>query len=425
MLRHSRRQVSYATIAGASLLTLALGVGAFPRIAAAWPVGQDGTVTLDDFTVTATNGNIVTIKHAEFEGTNLTEEEIKKLLTPDTPADEEAALAQKLKAGSISIPLVDVAVKKGGAVHIHDVTASDIDSGKIGKFGFASVDGSGTDEDGPVSIKSGAFKMENADLADALGSLGNPSQISPTNHLGYVSWQGVDFVVPDKEAGAGKTTHIALTSFELRNNYDGAILKDAAMKLKGLIIEPSKGSEFANNLAMMNYTRLELNSTIAAHYDAASKKFTLDDFTLDDAGAGAIGLKASFENIDPALFGADSAARMGAVADGAISSLEIKVVNAGLFEKSIAFFADQQKTTAAALKKQWTDAAGQMLPAVLGGDPSALKIAAEAQKFIGAPTNLTIAVHPKSGALKFSDAMAGGDPMALVSTLDISASANK
>jgi len=156
MVRHSTRQVPRATIAAVSLLALALGVGAFPKIAAAWPVGQEETVALDNFTVTATNGNVITIKHAEFQGTNLTEEEIKKLLTPDTPADEETALAQKLKAGSISIPLVDVAVKKGGAIHIHDISASDVDSGKIGKFGFASVDGSGTDEDGPVSIKSGS-----------------------------------------------------------------------------------------------------------------------------------------------------------------------------------------------------------------------------------------------------------------------------
>ena len=425
MVRHSTRQVPRATIAAVSLLALALGVGAFPKIAAAWPVGQEETVALDNFTVTATNGNVITIKHAEFQGTNLTEEEIKKLLTPDTPADEETALAQKLKAGSISIPLVDVAVKKGGAIHIHDISASDVDSGKIGKFGFASVDGSGTDEDGPVSIKSGSFKMENADLADALGSLGNPAQISPTSHLGYLSWQGVDFIVPDKEAGPGKTTHIALASFEIRNNYDDAIFKDAAMTLKGLVIEPAQGSEFANNLAMMNYSRLELSSTIAAHYDAAAKKFTLDDFTLNDVGAGAIGLKASFENIDPALFGADASARMGAVAGAAISSLEIKVVNAGLFEKSVTFFAAQEKITADALKKKWMDVTGQMLPMVLGGDPSALKIAAEAQKFIGAPTNLTIAVRPKSGAFKFSDAMGGGDPMALISTLDISASANK
>ena len=82
---------------------------------------------------------------------------------------------------------------------------------------------------------------------------------------------------------------------------------------------------------------------------------------------------------------------MGALAGGGIAAIEVKFVNAGLFEKSVAYFAAQQKTTPEAVKKQWAAAAGQMLPAVLGGDPSALKVAAEAQKFIAAPTNLTIA----------------------------------
>ena len=58
-------------------------------------------------------------------------------------------------------------------------------------------------------------------------------------------------------------------------------------------------------------------------------------------------------------------------------------------------------------------------------DPSASKIAGEAQKFINAPTNLTISVKPKSGSFKFADAMGGGDPMAVIGTLDIAAVANK
>ena len=179
MLRHPTRRVSSLTIAGGSLLTLAFGVSVLSQSAAAWPVGQEDNVTLDDFTTTSKDGGVITIKHAEFQGTNLSKEEIVKLLTPDTLAEDETALLQKAKFGEVSIPLIDVAPKKGGAIHIHDVTANDVDSGKIGKFAIASIDGAGTDEDGPVSIKSGALLVENADLTDALASAKDPKQISP------------------------------------------------------------------------------------------------------------------------------------------------------------------------------------------------------------------------------------------------------
>jgi hypothetical protein len=425
MLCHSNRlAVSRTALAGASLLALALGVGAFPRNAAAWPVGQEDTVTLDDFTTTSKEGAKITIKHADFKGTNLSKDEIVKMLTPDTSADDETALVQKFKVAEMSIPLIDIVPKDGGAVHVHDVMGKDIDSGKIGKFSISGIDGGGTDKDGPVTIKTGALTLEDADLTDALGAAKDPSQISPMAHLGHFSWVGVDMTVPDKDAG-GKPIHIALGSMEARNTYDGDVFKQGETTLKNLVIEPAAGSEFANNIGILGYKSVQLTAHIAAHYDAGAKKLTLDDFTIDSANAGAIGLKADFTDIDPSVFGPDANARLAAVAGGGVSGVEIKFANAGLFEKSVAFFADQQKLTPEALKKQWQAAAGQMLPAVLGGDPSALKIAGEAQKFIGAPTNLTVVVKPKSGSFKFADAMSGGDPMAVISTLDIVATANK
>jgi len=42
----------------------------------------------------------------------------------------------------------------------------------------------------------------------------------------------------------------------MRNNYDGATFKDGVTKLKSLVVEPSPGSEFANNLAILGFKRL-------------------------------------------------------------------------------------------------------------------------------------------------------------------------
>ena len=58
MFHLSLRPASRAALAGASLLTLALSLGAFPHGAAAWPVGQDDEVALDDFTATSKDGAV-------------------------------------------------------------------------------------------------------------------------------------------------------------------------------------------------------------------------------------------------------------------------------------------------------------------------------------------------------------------------------
>ena len=415
--------VSRAPIAGACLLGVAFGVGSCPRLAAA---AQDpATVTLDDFTVTSQRGDVVTIKHAVFEGANLSKQEIVVMLTPDTSSVDELALVRKLKAASISIPSIDIAKKKGGAIHIHDVSATDVDSGKIGKLSFSGIDGGGTGDDGPMSVKSGALHLENADLSGALGPGGDSDQSAPMAQLGFFSWEAVDVVAPDQDGPARSgSIHLSLASIESRNTFEGATFKDSTTTLKGLTIEPSKGSEFANSLGQLGYASVQLSASAVVRYDAGGKTLTIEDITLDYANAGSIGIKANFGGIDPALFGKDRGAQMAAVADGDIASLELKFVNNGVVEKAAAYFAQQQKTTPDALRQQWA-AAGQMLPVLLGGDPAALNLAAEAQKFIAAPGTLTIALRPKADALKFTDFLAMADPSALLAKVNIEASANK
>jgi hypothetical protein len=417
-----------AFLAGASLLTLAFGLLMNGGIVAAWPVDSSGTVSLDDFTATSKDGDLMTIKHADFEGTNLTKDEIEKILSPDAADDDKTALIQKMKVGKMSIPLIDLAMKNGGSFHIHDVEGSDIDSGKIGALAFSSFDGSGPDKGGKVAIKAGALKVANADLSTALAAATHAEGATPASQsqLGSFSWQGLDFTVPEKEGGAAdKTIHIAVASIDLQNKYDGETFKDGALTVKGLAVEPANGTDFASSLGLLGYSRLDLGVTSAVHYDADAKTLAIDDISFSGDKMGSFGVKANFGGVGPEFFGASNDARMAGLMDASISALELKFINAGLFEKAVAYFAKDQNAKPEDVKKQWSDAAGQMLPAMMGGDPAALKLAAAAQKFIAAPTDLTITLKPKSGSLKFADAMALGDPMAALSKIDITASAGK
>jgi hypothetical protein len=389
----------------------------------AWPTGEGGDVTLDNFVTTDKDGAKITIKHAEFTNTNLEKDDIEKLLTPQTPNDVRLGLIQKLKADKISIPVIDLSPKKGGEAHLKDFEASNIDAGRVGKLSIAGIEGAGDDNGVKVAIKSGALLLEDADLAEVLKATGGSAAGAPKGRLGHLTWQAVDIVAPDDKT-PGKTMHIAFGSFELKSDYDGDVLKQGSTALKGFVFEPAPGSEFANQLAMLGYSRLELAAVIGAHYEAGAKSLSLEEFTIEGAQMGSVGLKADFGDIDPALFTGDEGARMQALLGGSIASIQIKLVNSGMFEKALAFYAKQEGTTADALKLQVAATTTQMVPVLLGGSPDALKVASEAQKFITEPKNLTLSVKSKGAPLKASDFM-GGDPTAILGKVDISAVANQ
>jgi len=236
---------------------------------------------------------------------------------------------------------------------------------------------------------------------------------------------GLDIVAPDPENAPGQTIRVAIGSIEVRNEYSGGSIKQGGAKVAGILIEPSPGSEAGKSLASLGYSKVELAMTIGAKYQADSKTFALENFVVDGAEMGSLGVKADFTDVSPQLFGADSAGRMQALLDAGVASLEIKLVNGGMFEKALAYYAKQQGLSSDALRAQWSAMVGQTAPALLGGGPAGLALGTEAQKFVAEPKNLTISAKVKNGALKASDFMAIGDPAEFARKVDISAAANR
>jgi hypothetical protein len=407
----------------ASFFALVLSAQA---IAAASCANAAGNVSLDNLTLVSNDGAKFFIKHADFINTTLDKDEIQKLLNPDTSKDDEFTLIKKLKADRISIPAVDMSPKAGGTVHIRDFEADNVDSGKVAKLAISGIDGDGADEKGgKVLIKSGALRVENADIEDVLKATGASQQGAPKGRLGHLTWEAVDIVAPDEKNGAGKTLHVAIGAFDLTSDYDGDVIKQGTTTLKGLVIEPSAGSDLADQLAALGYSRLELGAAIGARYEAGAKSLALDNLTIDGVQMGSIGLKATFGDLDPSFFSGDQATRLQALTGASIAALQVKLVNAGLFEKAIAFYAKQGNTTPDALKQQIAAATTQMVPLFLGGSPDSLKVVTEIQKFINAPKNLTLSVKAKSEPLKAADFVGVNDPSEIVNKLDISAAANQ
>ncbi|HEY1942256.1 MAG TPA: hypothetical protein VGH40_09045 [Roseiarcus sp.] len=408
------------------LIALAVAAPLFGGLPAlAWPVGASGDVAIENFTVKSKDGDTFLIPHADFANTNLSKDEIGALLNPDTPEADKRALVTKLKADKIAAPSIEIDAKDGAKIKVHDFLVTDIDGGRVGKFGFSSIDSSATSATSPVSFKSGSLQVEGLDVADLLKAVDGSDGGGKSGRLEHLTWNAIDIVAPDSQNAESKPVHIALGAIELRGGYSGDVLREASTKLSGVVIEPAADSDEGKNLADLGYSKVELAVNVSANYKAEAKTFTLDNFTVDGLQMGSLALKADFSDVPAELLAGDKEARLQALLECGVASLELRLVNAGLFEKALALAAKQQGSTPDALKQQWSAMIGQMAPLFLGGSPSALQAAAETQKFIASPHNLTIALKAKGDALKANDFMAISDPAAFLGKVDISAAANQ
>jgi hypothetical protein len=236
---------------------------------------------------------------------------------------------------------------------------------------------------------------------------------------------GIDVVAPDPGGAPGQSVHVAVGSIAVHNDYAGDSIERGDTKISGVVIEPAPDSEAGKALASFGYSKIELAMTVGVKYEADAKTFAFENFTVDGVEMGSVGLKADFTDVAPTLFGADNGGRIQALLEAGVAAIEVKLVNGGLFDKALAYSAKQQGVAPDALRAQWSAMVGQTAPVLLGGSPSSLALAAEAQKFIADPKNLTVTVKAKSGALKAGDFMAITDPSEFVGKLDVAAAANR
>ena len=405
-------------------LTVVAFAGAMSFLAPSCAWAADD-VALDDLTLKGKDGGTVVIPHADFTNTNLSADEIRAMLSPDTPEADKRDLVKRFKADKVSAASIDILAKDGTKFTLRDFTANDLDAGRVGKLGLSGLEGASVSDGSPVSIKSGAFLVEGLDMADMLKAVDGGAKGGQKGRMDHLTWSAIDITTATAHGGAGKAMHIALASADVHSGYSGDTLKEGSTKLVGLVIEPAPDTDEGKNLASFGYSKVELGVDVSANYKADAKTLSLDNFTVDGVQMGSIGLKANFSGVSPAIFAADNDNRLQALFESGVASLEIKLVNSGLFEKTLAYFAKQQNATPAALQQQWSELVGQMAPAFLGGNASALKAAKEVQTFVASPHNLTIAIKAKGGSLTATDFMTISDPAAFANKLDITAAANQ
>jgi hypothetical protein len=384
-------------------------------------------VSLDNLTFTTKAGGTATIKHVEFDGTNLSKDEVAKLFSGTPTREELAPIIAKLQASKILVPEMVVTDAAGtGSMTFHDFQATSISAGKIAHMTLAGFDGGGTDPDvGPVTMHSGQIAIDGGDFSRLLPALRDGDMAGAGSaQITHFTWQGFTMTFPDKDtpamAAGGNLYKVAVASVEGQGTYAGDLPNKGFGELKSLTIEPPKASKFGQGLAEFGYDRIDIGFTMSGSYDANAKTYVLDDYTIHAVDAGSLGFKAQFGGIDKSAFSGDQMSRLAALANGNISSVAVSFVDNGLFEKAVAYIAKTQKTTPDAIKEQWSVMAAQVLPAFLGANPAALKLAAAVTKFIAAPKALTITAKAKGSPLAFSE-LTTAAPALLLQRVDLDA----
>lgn len=387
-----------------------------------------GDVTLDHVTVNEKDATIL-FPHISVVNTNLTSDEVGRLFSGATDKKDQNALLAKMTASSVSIPQIQV-TEKDGSITLHDFVAKNIDAGKVGDLSFSGADGS---FEGPhhaaITIKAGALAIQNIDFTAAIAA-GSPALSTQTPpRMAHFTWAGFQATGPDqgtpKDAEGGNLWRVSLGSLEGNGSYQGGIPLKSSIIMTDLTIAPPPASKAGTMLQAFGYKQIVLGMTVSGSYDPSKRAYSLDEYQLKGAGVGAVGVKAALDSVGVAVFSAPPKARMAALEQGVLQTLDIQLVNKGLFEKALAWVAAKHGIPADGLRKQWAAAATLLIPVMLKGDPDSLALAQAVTNFINDPKTLDVSITAKGEGVKLADMEAMFGDKTLISHFAIKASAGR
>ena len=216
-----------------------------------------------------------------------------------------------------------------------------------------------------------------------------------------------------------------MKSASAKTDYAGDLPTKAVASFDGMYFVAPPSSQAGAMLSSFGYNRLEFGLNFDGSYNPANRTFALTNYSLTGLNAGSLAFSGGFADVDGAAFTSTMIGRLDAMMKGKISNLNLRYVDAGLFEKALVFYAQSQGKSPAAVRKEWSMMIVGMLPMVMGGDPAALKISEALSAFVSQPKSLSISLKGKNGPVAIADLSALSNPMALLSMVEITAVANR
>ena len=374
----------------------------------------------------------VLIPRIEVVGANVTRADIEQLLTPDLPAAARAELTMNMQAQRIFVPQVIVTRtdKDKSRFVVRDYLVTNLDRARFDRISIGGVEGTVTGENkGEGKFVSGPIVLEGGDFSKVAAAAKAGSPADGVAKLRLFTWAGFEMTMPDTDlpasASGGNMYRIGMKSVRAVTDYAGDVPTRAVANFNGLYFYAPPGSEAGRTLASFGYERIEFGLNFDGAYNPTTKSFTLTDYSISGLNAGSLALSGGFADIDGSTFTADNAGRLAALMKGKIDGVNLRYVDAGLFDKALAFYATSQGKNVTAVRKEWSLMIVGMLPMLMGGNPAALKLSEALSEFVSQPKSLSISLKGKNGPVGMADLMKFADPMFLLSQVDITAVANR
>jgi hypothetical protein len=384
-------------------------------------------VVLDDLVIASAPGTSAKIRRVEVTGTNLTQDELRRLFTGAADEPEAKALIGRLQASRIAVPEISLAGKAPGSVAtIRDIVLTDVAAGRVGRLALAGAEGSVTDANGTSSFRSARLTLDDVDLGGVVTAIGTARSPSSAR-VSRVAWDGFEVSFPDEQtpptAPGGNRITVALRSLTMNATYEGEVATRGTIGIDGLTVLMPKASQAGAALAAAGYEKLDLGLRLTANYDAARRVLSVDDVSLSTSGFGTLSARAEFGGIDKATVAGGETDPNKAFAEATLISFGLRFVDAGGFDRMVGLVAGSSGKTPATVKAEWSAMARSTIPAMLGGDPAGQRLTAAVTDFIGRPKSVSISARGRPGPVRFADLEKIDAPAGFVARFDIDAAA--
>ena len=375
----------------------------------------------------------IMIPRIEMTGTNVSRADLERLMTPDMTPEARAEIMSNMQAQRMFVPQVNITRtgKESGRFMLRDYLVVNLDRARFDRISLGGIQGTMSGKDKQEgTFSAGQITLEGGDFTKVVAAAKAGNAADGVAKLRLFNWSGFELAVPDDKTPAsapgGNMFRFGMKSATAKTDYSGDLPTKAVASFDGMFFVAPPSSQAGAMISSFGYNRLEFGLNFDGSYNPSNRTFGLTNYSLTGLNAGSLALSGGFTELDGSAFTGTMMGRLGSLMKSKISAFNLRYVDAGLFDKSLAFYAKTQGKDPVSVRKEWSMMIVGMLPMVMGGDPAALKLSEALSAFVSQPKSLNISLKGKNGPVAISDlATLSKNPMALLSMVEITAVANK